>query len=297
MSPSRTFLLLASVTLSSPALAQGLCETPYTNDDLERDVAEANKRLNDVDMNGALELVTEAGRQLRCLPTPVDPKALARFARTMSVLGFYGQDEFAAIRYGLMQRAAYPDLPYDDSLPEGHPYRDLMEMTDDPISGSASEALVVPRNGRFLMNGHEVEGASAWAEVPQFVQVVDKEGVVLDAYWQDGAAFPPRWIGAGGGAPSAGGGGGGLPLPDGPGLAVTGGGAGLMVVSGLLYVGAAMSAKGMKDASTPEELVQVRTRTNLLVVGSAAALVGGVGLGAAGFFIEDGAGVSLHVRF
>ena len=297
MSTPRILLALAaSVAVSAPALAQGLCETPYTNDDLERDVASADKALNDVDMNGALQILTDAGRQLRCLPTPVDPKALAGFARTMSLLGFYGQDEFAAVRYGLMQRAAYPDLPYGELTPEGHPYRDLMEMTEDPVSGSASEPLVVPRNGRFLMNGHEVAGASAWAEVPQFVQVVDKDGSVLDAYWQDGAAFPPRWIGAGGGAPS-GGGSLTIPLPEGPGLAVAGGGAGLIVVSGLLYVGATMSSKGVKDAATPEELVKVRSRTNLLVIGSAAALVGGVGLGAAGFFIEDGAGIQFHVQF
>ncbi len=76
-------------------------------------------------------------------------------------------------------------------------------------------------------------------------------------------------------------------------LAIGGGSA---VLAGTLYAVAAVSAGGMDNATTPDELAATRSRTNLLVVGSSVFAVGAVGFGVTAF-ISDSPGFAITGRF
>jgi hypothetical protein len=95
------------------------------------------------------------------------------------------------------------------------------------------------------------------------------------------------------------------PLPDsrasehgsGANKALLGAGVGAIVVGGALYAAAAVSGGGLDNATTEDQLVGVRSRTNGLVVGAGAAGLVGLGLGTTAFLSADGWMLGVHSRF
>jgi hypothetical protein len=147
------------------------------------------------------------------------------------------------------------------------------------------------------------------AEVPHFVQVFDRDQVLLGAYWQTGAAFEgpilgdntnpkaPKWW-TGEGATSARNRtigkekGGGSSFPVVPVVAA----GGLAVLSGVSYGLAASAAGRLPDATTGQELTSARTQANAFVVVSAAAAAGAIGFGIGGVLVSHD-GVRFQGRF
>ncbi len=281
--------LLLSLILVAPSIASADhkdCSSVYTPQEFRGAISQAEEALGNVDMNGAVTLLTEAGQRILCLDSPVESSDIARFARDLSVLAFYGQDEFASTKYGNLARLADPNIASLKGMGPDHPYNVLMNEEElPPIGGPDDPSLEYPRGGAFYMNGKKVTEARAYAEVPMFVQVFDEHDVVIDAFWQDGAAFAPKYLPGGGGAG----------LGFNPVLAVAGiGGVG---VGAALYLAAAGSAGGMKNAETAEQLTSIRSTTNMLVMASGGAAVAGLGVGASAFVLDGGAGVGLRVRW
>jgi hypothetical protein len=141
----------------------------------------------------------DAARELLpCLAVPPDPKHLARYGQQRAILSFFDQDETNAVRWGLLHRFVDPSVEWP--FPEDHPLRSLLAEAVDPPVGKAEGMWVVPKGASVFLNGTPVTVPEARAEVPQLVQVYDKQGVVVRSFWQDGAAFSSDLVGPEGAA-------------------------------------------------------------------------------------------------
>ncbi len=286
----RSGCLLSLLAVGSLAHAQDdrrNCSKEYTEQAFRGAMSQAEEALDNVDMNTAVNILSDAGKDLICLDVAVKPTDIARFARNLSVLAFYGQDEFAAIKYGNLARIADPSGGLPRGVTEDHPYASMMEMEDlPPTGGPIDPTLEFPRGGGFFMNGQSKTEARAPAEVPQFVQVFGEHDTVIDAFWQDGAAFPDRYLAGGVGGKGSG-----------PNLVLVGAGGGAVAVGAILYVAAAASAGKMKNAESAEDLTKIRTSANLLVMTSTVVTAAGLGIGASGFLLDGGGGVGVRLQF
>ncbi len=321
-------VLVASPTLAPTAHAQEEVCSPYNNVQLRKDVVEIGRALDAADIKEARYLLTTTRAKLRCLDRLVEPTQLATFARQMALLFFYDQDPETARRWGLLSRAADPDLPWDKfNFPPDHPFREALEEEEDAFIGRpAGKALNPPKRGGIFMNGRLITVPEAPAEVPLLMQVADAKGQIVVGFWQEGARFPdailtdgthvaatPKWYDgdvsaatttAVAASPSpkepraprepkapASRSGDGLPIVP---VAIAGG---LLAGAGGLLVGAAISHGRLDKASTEQQLVGVQTTTNLLTLSAGALGLGAVGVGATVFLLDEGAGAGFRVRW
>ena len=185
----------ASLALDTQAHAQG-CAEPFTHATWSKNMDEVAAKVGEFDLNGAAKLLVETQKAVPCLDTIAQQGHLGRFGRQMSMIYFFKQEEFAAISWANLQRTAAPGLKWDsDGLPLTPPYQDMLEWADEPVLGGDPKAsLVHPKKGAVFMNGTVLDHPQAYAEVPSLLQVVDKKGVIVQSYWQDGARFPPQMV-------------------------------------------------------------------------------------------------------
>jgi len=168
-----------------------VCSSVYTHDQFFRDMNEVDRLVADLDIQGAKRKLSDARTALRCIDEVVQPTYLARFGRQMALIFFFDQDEDATRRWGLLSRYSDASFPWPREYPADHPFREQVESSDDPIlGGPAAASLAPPKKGGIFMNGHLLTRPEAPAEVPVFMQVADKKGVVIASFWQDGARFP-----------------------------------------------------------------------------------------------------------
>ena len=185
--------MMWTVCLALPGLAQAQnCPADgYGNAQLADATNTARDAMAQFDLPFSARTLNEAGALIPCYEEIVDPRVLADYARMRSLIAFYNQDEIGAIRWGFLAKNAYPALPWPDDMDEMHPYREMMEFSDEPpIGGPMDKGLAFPKGGAILMNGYLIEEPKAPAEVPVVLQLLDKKGVVFQTFWQDGAAFP-----------------------------------------------------------------------------------------------------------
>lgn len=223
---------------------------------------------------------------VRCLDHAAAPALLARFARQEALAAFFDQDEDSMVKWGMTSRTT-ADLAWD--LPEDHPFRALVTVAPEPIVAGPDGSLALERGVALFLDGAPITEPRAHAEIPHLAQLVDRDGTVLRAFWQDGAAFPSDLIG-----PLA------VAKADHPrridlgGLAA-GGAAGAVAIG--LYGMASMFAGDLDHATSATEMAHARTTANWLVLGSGIAGAAAVGVGVTAFFADDGAGLGVHGRF
>ncbi len=302
----RAVALVAAIGFAGVAHAEDEQCTGYDNVQLTADVASAVASMSTADLDGMNQTLEMISDKLPCLDELVDAEQFATFARYMALSAFFDQDEIVATQWGLSSREAVQKLAWGDTFAADHPFRELLTTVEDnPVSVKDGVALAIPKGGGIFANGVLLFEPKLRAETNYLLQVVEKDGSITSAVWQDGAAFsedlltadlpfgykPPRWYD--GMAPE-------VPLhlveqkepfP----LIKVATMSGLAVVAGTLYGVATLTEGGMAKATTEDELLSARSTTNLLVVTSGLAGAAAVGVGVA--VLVDGKSVGLSVRF
>ena len=92
------------------------------------------------------------------------------------------------------------------------------------------------------------------------------------------------------------------PLPErttrsGPSIALLGAGGGAAILAGTLYAVAGATGRGMETATSEQELVSARSRTNGLTMGAGVAGAAAVGLAGGSLLFADGWGIRMGGRF
>ena len=180
-----------SVLLAPSALSQEWdCSDVFTHVEWEGVMAEVDSAFLEFDIARAGEAARGVRHEIRCLDEIAIPSYLGRYARQMSLIAFFEQDEDTAIRWGLLQLYAAEELPWPPDLTTAHPARNVLSFVEQPpLSGPENKGLSFPKKGAVFMNGEILVRPLARAEVPNLVQVADKKGQITLQYWQDGGAF------------------------------------------------------------------------------------------------------------
>jgi hypothetical protein len=294
--------------LASVAFAQTeVCGTPYSRIEFGAAVGEVDDAYRDNDGREAKYKLQQIGEKLLCHDEVVDRLLFAKFARFMALSYFFEQDEEGAVRWGNTAKATGAPLTYDSrTYPEA--FVERLETAEEPIEGGPGGGLNVPSGGGVFLDGSLLLEPVTQAEIPHLVQVFDRDQAFVGAYWQTGAAFdpnilgddtpkPPKWW-TGDGASSA------RQRDADAGTSKSGGvpvapvaiGGGLLAVSGITYALASVTAGGMSELSTGEELTAARTRANSLVLVSGLTFAGAVGVGVGGVLVSTD-GIRFRGRF
>jgi len=288
-----------------------VCEKPYSRIQFGAAIGKVDDAYRKSDVREAKELLQDIGEQLICHDEVVDRVLFGKFTRFMALQFFFEQDEEGAIRWGTTAKSTGTELTYDRRVfPDV--FVDLIEEAEEPIEGGPDGGLAVPPGGGVFLDGDLLVEPKTQAEIPHLVQVFDRDQVFLGAYWQTGAAFDksvlgdatpsaPKWW-TGDGASSARKRKGpstvrevreaesGVPIVP---IAV---GGGLLVVSGATYAVAAVTAGGMSDLTTSQELTSARSTANTMVLVSGLSLAGAIGVGVGGVLVST-EGVRISGRF
>lgn len=293
--------ILATLLLASEASAQQACIEPMSRIQLGSALGEVTDALEASELIEARSQLNAIRDRLPCLEEVVDRELFALFARSNAIVYFYGQDEEQAGRWAQASKLAAPALAWDEKLfPPNSQVRTVLDATPLPEVEGLGQGLAAPKGGGVFVNGQFIGRPEAWPDVPVLVQVFDRSGAPVEAFWQEGAAFPerlltarteelppPSWWGTGAPSPRSNDkvrqprpGGGPPVLP----IAAS---AGLGILSAATYALASASATSFREEPhSSEELTALRTRTNLLVLASGASLAGAVGVGVGGVLIS-----------
>ena len=164
--------------------------------------------MNTVEDLFLLERFDEAEETLRVmhdsLPCTLDrlhPSHVSRFARLQTISAFHRQDDSALNRWERLARA------WEVAWPEGygpdHAVREAVTyVPDTEVAKPPGQVVRPPNGGALLLDGVLLTEPIAKTETPHFVQIVDKDGWVESAYWQEGGVFQPQWTAMGDKAPA-----------------------------------------------------------------------------------------------
>jgi hypothetical protein len=290
------------------ARAEDACESPMSRIQLGAAVGEVTDSLAISELIEARETLNEIHRRLPCLEEVVDRKLLALFARYNAVVYSYGQEEDLARGWALASRMADPDLKWDErSFAESDPVRVMIDgaIVPEPTR-MQGKMLAPPRGGGVFVNGQFAAFPEAPSGTQILVQVFDRSGARVEAFWQVGAAFPATVVLSGdeaqkppswwqGDAPVSST----TPMPapvavrppkpvrppsDFPVVPVAGAGV-LAAIAGGTYAFAWQTKQKLPDA-TPGDVAGIRTTANTLVLVSSVSLAGAVGVGVGGVLVS-----------
>ena len=180
----------------SVAHAQDLpCNEPFGTNDFVSKMDAADAALAEFNLEGYRALLNDIHDLLPCTFDRVHPNFLTRYARQMAMSYFLDQDEMSMGRWGTMA-LANAELPWVGALDdETHPFRDALAFIDDPwINGPENAGVNPPKDGGILLDGTLLLTPVASAETPHFIQVVDKRGLILESFWQDGSGFAHKLL-------------------------------------------------------------------------------------------------------
>lgn len=187
------------VSMAAALAQQEACYEDYTHEAWEAHLNGVDEALHNVDIEGARDLLRKSHKLTLCLVEPARPSYVARLARQLAMTFFFEQDEDAIRRWVFASNTADPELSWPRDIDASHPLRAQVAMQEPPEVTGPEGGLVVPTKGAFLANGRPLLEPRAAVEIPLFVQVMDKKGVIVHQYWQDGSAFPEDIIDPDGG--------------------------------------------------------------------------------------------------
>jgi hypothetical protein len=189
-------IAFAAMFLVSVSFAQELaCEGPYTNEILLTELDGIDDAFRSFDPKRARKLLSTTHRKLLCLDERADPLGLARLSRQLALTFFFDQDEDAMRRWSMMSRKLAPDLPWHADMGTDHPFRAQFSEFEIAEMAGPKKSLIPPKSGGVFWNGSYVDEPKAPMEMPALVQLVDKKGKWIAAWWQDGSAWPQHMLG------------------------------------------------------------------------------------------------------
>ncbi len=157
------------------------------------DASEEALRSGQLAKAGAVLAQTE--EQLRCVVQVVPPELLARLGRQRAFQRMLDFDEGQAEQWLSLARSVDPAGSWPSWVPERHVVRRL-DATLPRVAGRVEgRGLVVPEGGGVFLDGAYLTQPEALVETPHLLQVAGDDGVVTDAFWMMGAAFPPDVLG------------------------------------------------------------------------------------------------------
>lgn len=180
---------------STPALADE-CEEPFDVNAFVSEMNRAEAQLEEFDLDMYRNVLELTYARLPCTQDRIHPNHMARYGRLRALGMFFDQDDFGVERWAWLanQKAQVP-WPKDFQEPD-HPFRMALEDYGEPdFVGPVGAFLYPPKGGAVLINGWLVtEPKAPGGETPNFVQVVDKDGMVIDAFWMEGGNFPNKLL-------------------------------------------------------------------------------------------------------
>ena len=318
-----TWLLSLGVAVAQ----EEVCSGSFTNAELGAAMDIVDQQIAKADANEARFLLQQMHPKVPCLGEPASPELVARYAIQRAQVAYFDQDEATAARWLRLAEGTLDGGAFPDGYPDPHPLRDVLEAADPVELSGPGGGLLVPKKSVFLLNGSAAVEPVWRIDIPALVQVFDNKNERVAAFWQDGSMFDPTYVDPEGGmieapswwtgpvrapsgftaAPPVGGaepdtGSKGEKEPkertgDGPNLGRLALGAGTGAVAAVLYGVAAASSGGLDGAADEAALAAVRSRTNLLVVGSGVAGATALGISVTAFVSSSGTGVGLALRF
>lgn len=199
-------MALGPLLLLAAELAWAGCD-PITNAawGSQLDRAALLQRVADVD--GASAIVRAVQEDLPCLTEAASPSLFARTGRFLGGLAFLDQDEDRVWAWVQTEWRADPGLGPTPEFPAGHPFhqarRDVLERPTRAPLGPPGAHWDLPPGGSARIDGLPSAAPVATPELPHLVQILDRRGAVIRAWWQDGAAFPEDAVITGGRVPTA----------------------------------------------------------------------------------------------
>lgn len=189
-----TVLISFLALLAIPNLARADCDEDFSVNDFVASLNKADNALEDFDVDLFRNVLDLAYGKLPCTPDQLHPNHLIRFARMNALAAFFDQDEFTVERWSSLA-GAETSFAWPESIDEDHPLRlTLADYPPKEPTGPAEAYLYPPRSGGVLINGWLVLEPEALPETPNFVQVIDSDGIVVDAFWMEGVNFPNKLL-------------------------------------------------------------------------------------------------------
>ena len=183
--------LLAVVTLVHAQ--ESPCDASFDINRLIDGMNKVDASFDAFDAENARVILQAIRADIPCLRDPIHTNHLVRLSRQFATAAFFDQDE---LEMGYWAQLAFlnPEVPWPASVTPDHPVRDQLAfiLPEDVIS--TGETLSVPKGGAFVVDGQLVADASATPDAPHFVQIHDRNGTVIDSYWQDGVVFREKWL-------------------------------------------------------------------------------------------------------
>lgn len=132
--------------------------------------------------------------ELRCARVPATPDDVGRLARQLALVGFFAQDTDEVEVWGLLARQTVGGAPWPADVPMPESFFTMLEQVADPPAVRAEGGLAAPRGGGVLLDGFLIREPVAVATSEHLGQLVDKRGVVVSTWWQQGASFPDELL-------------------------------------------------------------------------------------------------------
>jgi len=261
--------------MSSSAMAAD-CPQTRTTADLRASLEKAQSSFSDLDVAGFAAAVDNAKVELPCLTDTLPRSLAAEFHRFVGLRAFVDQDPVTSTTSFAAARSIEPAYRFPESfIPAGNPVMQDYDAID--ISVGTFTDIAQPNAGSLRFDGREaLQRPDGW---PTTVQLVSDEGsVTWTAYLQPGEILPTYDARA---LPKN------KPEGSGPNMAMLGGGAGSLVLSGV-FVGLAAGARSnFADVTTPYENVDdLARKANTMSTASVITGVLGLGLSGTAFVVK-----------
>jgi len=180
------WILLAAVAHANP------CDKPVDVEAWRWQLARASEQLSGSNVPGGQATLNSVKNRAPCLPGRIEPADVTRLARLLAVSAFYDQELDQVDDWAKLAAAAAPMTGWPAWLDEGHPVRKYLERPPpDWSEWPGASTVEAPRRGGVFLNGVWLDEAMFPTATPCLVQVLDKHGETIDAWWQHGAAAPP----------------------------------------------------------------------------------------------------------
>ena len=258
----------------APADAEGTACEPTTTADIRSALEQAQSKFSALDVDGFKGATAQAHDDLPCLTDKFTRNLAAEYHRFAGLRSFVEKDPVNSTLSFAAARTIEPAYRFPESfVPPGNPVLSEYEAID--LEAGEFETVGEPKEGRIEFDGREaLERPMSW---PTLVQLFNDDGSVrFTGYLAPGDTLPAYDA---------------KPLVDpdgggGPNIALLGGGAGGLLLSGVFY-GVASSAhtKYTSDATAYDELDSLRGTINSMQTASIAAGVVGLGLAGGSFVL------------
>jgi len=178
------------------------CDVPVDIDAWRWQLARADEQLEQkTNLPGALATLDSVKDRTRCLATRIDPADVTRLARLQAVGAYHRQEMSRVEEWAKLAAASAPATPLPAWLTDKHPVYKHLERPPPDWSRLDDVTIAAPRKGAVFLNGVWLDQAMFPATTTNLVQVLDKKGRSVDAWWQHGAAVPGEVLKRAGAAP------------------------------------------------------------------------------------------------